>query len=280
MIYQGLQVNKKFSYPIPNFTDRRKSIIFWRYLRFQARKILYFPQVRLLEKTLNEEKNKHLKDFFSQRPYACYNAIRRFCDKSFKANERVKTLIYDVDKGLTCFKFLPEEQIIFSFDEDFELFLGYNYNVCEEGFWALSLRYQNAPIEQCCFCFTLDNKLLISCIQGYQYSDFNVLDINKIFTKKCYGLRPIALLIECIKMLCVSLKLDATLGVHEKNQIRSQKGKEKGYFVDYQKIWLENGGKLVKINNHLYYELSHKRKNLEEIPSSKRSMYKKTLCYT
>ncbi|EAJ5535748.1 VirK family antimicrobial peptide resistance protein [Campylobacter coli] len=268
-------MNKKFSYPIPNFTDRRKSIIFWRYLRFQARKILYFPQVRLLEKTLNEEKNKHLKDFFSQRPYACYNAIRRFCDKSFKANERVKTLIYDVDKGLTCFKFLPEEQIIFSFDEDFELFLGYNYNVCEEGFWALSLRYQNAPIEQCCFCFTLDNKLLISCIQGYQYSDFNVLDINKIFTKKCYGLRPIALLIECIKMLCVSLKLDATLGVHEKNQIRSQKGKEKGYFVDYQKIWLENGGKLVKINNHLYYELSHKRKNLEEIPSSKRSMYKK-----
>lgn len=43
-------------------------------------------------------------------------------------------------------------------------------------------------------------------------------------------------------MLCVSLKLDATLGVHEKNQIRSQKGEDKGYFVDYQKIWLENGG--------------------------------------
>ncbi|HHW4151444.1 TPA: DUF535 family protein [Campylobacter coli] len=97
----------------------------------------------------------------------------------------------------------------------------------------------------------------------------------KSLQKKCYGLRPIALLIECIKMLCVSLKLDATLGVHEKNQIRSQKGEDKGYFVDYQKIWLENGGKLVKINNHLYYELSHKRKNLEEIPSSKRSMYKK-----
>lgn len=89
---------------------------------FSSKKNSIFSQVRLLEKTLNEEKNKHLKDFFSQRPYACYNAIRRFCDKSFKANERVKTLIYDVDKGLTCFKFLPEEQMIFSFDEDFELF--------------------------------------------------------------------------------------------------------------------------------------------------------------
>ncbi|HIC9296637.1 TPA: VirK family antimicrobial peptide resistance protein, partial [Campylobacter jejuni] len=168
-------MNKKFSYPIPNFTDRRKSIIFWRYLRFQARKILYFPQVRLLEKTLNKEKNKHLKDFFSQRPYACYNATRRFCDKSFKANERVKTLIYDVDKGLACFKFLPEEQIIFSFDEDFELFLGYNYNVCEEGFWAFSLKFKKYTILQCNFCFTLENNLLLSCIQGHKYKDFNIL---------------------------------------------------------------------------------------------------------
>ncbi len=275
MIYQGLQVNKKFSYPIPNFTDRRKSIIFWRYLRFQARKILYFPQVRLLEKTLNEEKNKHLKDFFSQRPYACYNAIRRFCDKSFKANERVKTLIYDVDKGLTCFKFLPEEQMIFSFDEDFELFLGYNHNVYEEGFWAFSLKFKKYTISQCNFCFTLENNLLLSCIQGYKYKDFNILEINKILTKKCHGLRPVALLIECSKMLCEILKLQATLGVHEKNQIRSQKGKEKGYFVDYQKIWLENGGELIKINKHKYYKLHHSQKNLEKIPSQKRSMYKK-----
>ncbi|EDO8586798.1 VirK family antimicrobial peptide resistance protein, partial [Campylobacter jejuni] len=64
-------------------------------------------------------------------------------------------------------------------------------------------------------------------------------------------------------------------GVHEKNQIRSQKGKEKGYFVDYQKIWLENGGELIKINKHKYYKLHHSQKNLEEIPSQKRSMYKK-----
>lgn len=140
---------------------------------------------------------------------------------------------------------------------------------------AFSLKFKKYTISQCNFCFTLENNLLLSCIQGYKYKDFNILEINKILTKKCHGLRPVALLIECSKMLCEILKLQATLGVHEKNQIRSQKGKEKGYFVDYQKIWLENGGKLVKINNHLYYELSHKRKNLEEIPSSKRSMYKK-----
>lgn len=88
-------------------------------------------------------------------------------------------------------------------------------------------------------------------------------------------MRPVALLIECSKMLCEILKLQTTLGVHEKNQIRSQKGKEKGYFVDYQKIWLENGGELIKINKHKYYKLYHSQKNLEEIPSQKRSMYKK-----
>ncbi|GML42096.1 VirK family antimicrobial peptide resistance protein [Campylobacter coli] len=264
-----------FKFPIPNFNDKSKSTIFWRHMRFYSRKFLYYPQVKFLEKTLNMKGNEHLKNFFSNRPDACYNVTRRFCDKSFSANERVKTLIYDVNKGLESFKFLPQDQIIFKFDEDFELYLGKQSSCIRRGFLGTFFKISKRTIEQCCFCFTLDNKLLISCIQGYQYSDFNVLDINKIFTKKCYGLRPIALLIECIKMLCVSLKLDATLGVHEKNQIRSQKGEDKGYFVDYQKIWLENGGKLIKINNHLYYELSHKRKNLEEIPSSKRSMYKK-----
>lgn len=87
-------------------------------------------------------------------------------------------------------------------------------------------------------------------------------------------MRPVALLIECSKMLCEILKLQTTLGVHEKSNPFSKR-KRKRLFCRLSKIWLENGGKLVKINNHLYYELSHKRKNLEEIPSSKRSMYKK-----
>ncbi|QOW63335.1 VirK family antimicrobial peptide resistance protein [Campylobacter hepaticus] len=268
-------MDKKFHYPTPNFNDIKKSIVFWRYLRFQARKFLYFPQVKFLEKTLNDKNNVHLKDFFSQRPYACYNVIRRFCDKSFKANKRVKTIIHDVNRGLFYFKFLPKDQLIFSFDEDFKLFLGYNQHTFEEGFWAFFLKYKERIIIQCNFCFTLENNLLLSCIQGYQYKDFNVLAINKIFTKKYYGLRPIALLIECSKMLSQSLKLHATLGIHEKNQIRSQKGEEKGYFVNYQKIWLENGGELIKINKHKYYKLIYSQKNIEEIPSHKRSMYKK-----
>ncbi len=265
----------KFKFPTPIFNDKRKSINFWRCMRFYSRKILYYPQVKFLEKILNIEENKHLRNFFLNKPDICYNATRRFCDKSFSGSERVRTLIYDVDKGLKNFQFLPKDQIIFQFNEDFELYLGHNRHVSEEGFWAFSLRYQKYTIEQCCFCFTLDNKLLISCIQGYKHSNFNTLEINKSFTKKCHGLRPIAMLIECVKMLCISLKLDATLGVHEKNQIRSQKGQNKGYFVDYKKIWLENGGELIKIKNHQYYKLSHSQKSLEEISSNKRSMYKK-----
>ncbi|MBK1964018.1 VirK family antimicrobial peptide resistance protein [Campylobacter novaezeelandiae] len=264
----------QFKFPTPKFDDKSKMISFRRCIRFYLRKILYYPQIRFLEKTLNIEENKNLKSFFNK-PDICYNAIRRFCDKSFNANERVKTLIYDANKGLKSFKFLPKDQLIFNFDENFELYLGNNHHVREEGLWAFSLRYQKHVIEQCCFCFTLENNLLISCIQGYKHANFNTLDINKIFTKKCYGLRPIALLIECVKMLCKYLKLDITLGVYEKNQIRSHKGKNKGYFVDYKKIWLENGGKLIKINNHKYYKLLHEQKSLEEIPSNKRSMYKK-----
>ncbi|SUW91466.1 LapB [Campylobacter jejuni] len=54
-----------------------------------------------------------------------------------------------------------------------------------------------------------------------------------------------------------------------------KKEKKKDILVDYQKIWLENGGELIKIDKHKYYKLHHSQKNLEEIPSQKRSMYKK-----
>lgn len=92
-------------------------------------------------------------------------------------------------------------------------------------FWAFSLKFKKYTILQCNFCFTLENNLLLSCIQGHKYKDFNILEINKILTKKCHGLRPVALLIECSKMLCEILKLQTTLGVHEK--IKSVLKKEK-----------------------------------------------------
>lgn len=60
-------------------------------------------------------------------------------------------MIYDANKGLESFKFLPQDQIIFKFDEDFELYLGSNRHVSKEGFWALSLRYQNAPLNNAVF---------------------------------------------------------------------------------------------------------------------------------
>lgn len=53
------------------------------------------------------------------------------------------------------------------------------------------------------------------------------------------------------------------------------KRKRKRLFCRLSKIWLENGGELIKINKHKYYKLHHSQKNLEEIPSQKRSMYKK-----
>ncbi|MBZ7933036.1 VirK family antimicrobial peptide resistance protein [Campylobacter sp. LH-2024] len=271
-------MNQNFTYPTPNFSDPKKSIIFWRYSRFWARKILYFSQVNFFIKTLNKEKNNHLKYFFQEKPYACYNVIRRFCDKSFSANDRVKTLLYDVDKGLKTFTFFPERKNIFILKDEentFEIDLDQNYHVCEEGFWAIKLKFNTQVILQASFCFTLENNILIACIQGYKHENLDSLKINKICTKKFFGLRPTDLIIECIKILTKILNCNVTLGVYEKNQIRSQKKQNKGYYVNYQKIWLENAGELIKINKRNYYKLSHLRKKIEEISSQKRSMYKK-----
>ncbi|EAK9928349.1 VirK family antimicrobial peptide resistance protein [Campylobacter jejuni] len=264
-------MNNYFHYSIPKFHDN----IIQRKIRFYLRKILYFRQIRFFEKELNNKKNTHLKNFFTPRSHDYYTAFRKFCDKSFGINERVKTIIYDVNKGLEVFKFLPNDQIVFSFDEDYHIYLGYNHRVIEEGFWAFSLKYKEYTIQQCSFCFTLENNILIACIQGYKYQDFNILEINKILTKKSHGLRPASLLIECSKILCEVLQLNYTLGVHENNQMRSHKKENKGYFVNYKKTWLENGGELIRLKKHKYYKLSITHKNIENIASHKRSMYKK-----
>lgn len=103
-------MNKKFSYPIPNFTDRRKSIIFWRYLRFQARKILYFPQVRLLEKTLNKEKNKHLKTFSLKDPMLVTMLQEDFAIKVLKQMNVLKHLFMMLIRDSLVLNFFPRSK--------------------------------------------------------------------------------------------------------------------------------------------------------------------------
>ncbi|WP_257874368.1 VirK/YbjX family protein [Helicobacter sp. 11S02596-1] len=115
---------------------------------------------------------------------------------------------------------------------------------------------------------------MIASIQGAKITEVGNDEI-KLLTKKCFGLRPPALLIEVLKMLAKSLACQRTLGITQKSQVRSNKGLKKGFNVDYDKMFQESGGELLQVGRHYYHWLSPTRKNLEDISSHKRSMYKK-----
>ncbi|MFQ6341450.1 DUF535 family protein [Campylobacter sp. VTCC 70190] len=260
---------------MPNFDDPKRSIVLKRKMRYYLRHLLFFSYKTKFEKFLIL--NPHLQEFCIRNSWILYSIYRDFCDISFNVKERYENLTQDLLQGYHFFQgFLTQPLKIYyqNNPDEIEIFLGCNGNSCEEGFWNISICYNHQTIYQLSYCFTAQKNLLIACVQGIK-GNFDNIKINKILTKQCYGLRPSALLIECAKMLCEILKFQMTLGIYENTQLRHGKSKDKGYFVDYKKIWLENGGELVKINKHKYYKLSHTRKNIEEIPSQKRSMYKK-----
>lgn len=264
---------KKFVFKHPSFNKITSLQGFRQIARFYLRKMLYFKQIKNFEKALNEEDNLALKNFFEDKEIACYNVIRRFCDKGLSANKRLELLLFDVKKGLEIIKFYPELKIIHT-RGDVQLLFGASL-IYEEGFWSFYIKAFDKIVYILSFCFTPENELLIARVQGNVKNSKEALEVNKFLTKQYYGLRPNALLIECAKILSEILGLKATLGVFEKNQVRAGKSKKRGYLVDYQKIWLENGGTLRTQNGYKCYVLSHKRKSLEEIASQKRSMYKK-----
>ncbi|MCT8537422.1 VirK/YbjX family protein, partial [Glaesserella parasuis] len=155
--------------------------------------------------------------------------------------------------------------------EDFEIYLNVNEYQPMEGFWALELRYK--PSGQLVYLLTfgkLENALLIAVIQGPNFEGSK--ELVKQLTKKCHGLRPAYLMVEAMKALTQVLGYSKLFGIPQKYQNKSRFVQSTRYFVDYDTIFKESNGELKE-----YWELplTLESKNLEDIPSNKRSMYRK-----
>lgn len=134
--------------------------------------------------------------------------------------------------------------------------------------------------------FTLGKKehatvAYIGAIQGVHsgISTEDSLALFKLLTKDFEGLRPRSLLIEVLKVVLKKLGASRMYAVSEQNRHHRHsyfRNNEKTIFVnDYNPIWEENGG--VFDSNTGFYEIpiTPAIKNMEDIPSKKRSQYKR-----
>lgn len=206
-----------------------------------------------------------------------------FIDRLLKAQERLELIEYNLRfiselPNAMFERFLKHEEIILFNQEKLEIVLKVN-GTFEEGFFALEIQVEKMRIYGLSFCFIPDKTniaLLIASLQGLSQGE-KTREMIKAITKQCFGLRPQILLIELMRLISQYKGYSALLGISQTYQVRYRPfGNKKGYFADYNAVWEECGG----VKQGRYFNLTQeKRKSIKEIPSQKRSMYKKRFAF-
>lgn len=148
-----------------------------------------------------------------------------------------------------------------------------------EGESTLWLYMNETLLASVTFCVTGpagDQQIVIGGLQGA--SRHVPHETIKIATKACHGLFPKRLLMENLWLLAQRQNINAVYGVsdggHVFRGLRYRLSKGKHFHASYNEFWKSVGGE--KYDSHLFsLPLSLPQKDLSEIPSKKRSEYRK-----
>ena len=266
-----------YQWPDPHalYPDRNQKSYRMKRFRYRLRSWLHWPAVKKFESVVNQK--PWLVDLLNQRANFSYPLVHRFLDKRFNTQQRFDAMCDNLTflpEKLTALGLPPLWQQAISFGEvipDFEMRLTITDYQPMEGFWTLELVY--SPSQELVYLLTfgkVQQALLIAVIQGPNFEGSK--DMVKLLTKKCHGLRPAYLMVEAMKALTNVLGYSALWGIPHKYQNKSRFVQSKRYVVDYDAIFAESAGMLKD-----YWELPlhFETKNMDDIPSNKRSMYRK-----
>lgn len=266
-----------YQWPDPHalYPDRNQKSYRMKRFRYRLRSWLHWQAVKKFESVVN--KKPWLVDLLNQRANFSYPLVHRFLDKRFNTQQRFDAMCDNLTflpEKLTALGLPPLWQQAISFGEvipDFEMRLTITDYQPMEGFWTLELVH--SPSQELVYLLTfgkVQQALLIAVIQGPNFEGSK--DMVKLLTKKCHGLRPAYLMVEAMKALTNVLGYSALWGIPHKYQNKSRFVQSKRYVVDYDAIFAESAGTLKD-----YWELPlhFETKNMDDIPSNKRSMYRK-----
>lgn len=266
-----------YQWPDPHalYPDRNQKSYRMKRFRYRLRSWLHWQAVKKFESVVNQK--PWLVDLLNQRANFSYPLVHRFLDKRFNTQQRFDAMCDNLTflpEKLTALGLPPLWQQAISFGEvipDFEMRLTITDYQPMEGFWTLELVH--SPSQELVYLLTfgkVQQALLIAVIQGPNFEGSK--EMVKLLTKKCHGLRPAYLMVEAMKALTNVLGYSALWGIPHKYQNKSRFVQSKRYVVDYDAIFAESAGTLK-----YYWELPlhFETKNMDDIPSNKRSMYRK-----
>lgn len=273
----------EFSALFGNLGDRigfdNKSYFFRQYIRFFLRNFLSRKQINPFVEFVNAHPRRIalFSKFLSQ---AHWIVCKDFINRKFSSQKRLDLIEYNLvamEKLLDdsfFYRLLNDTQeVIFTLSWGLECILTFN-GAFEEGFLALRLKSENTLFYHCSIAFTPcegEMAILIPCMQGLGNGE-ETRHIIRDSTKKNFGLRPQNLLLETLRILAKFWGISTILAVQKNQQVRYKPLGKKNYFMDYDLMWKDLGGE----KRGEYFELVQlPHKDLSQIPSQKRSMYKK-----
>lgn len=256
-----------------------KSYFFRQYLRFTLRNFISRKQINPFVEFVNVNPRR-IALFSKYLGQAHWVVCKDFLNRKFSPAQRLEHIKYNLiamEELLSdelFYKLLDgEQEVVFTLPWGLECILTFN-GAFEEGFLALRLRSEDLTFFHCSLAFAPykgKRAIFIPCMQGLGNGE-EVREKIKESTKKNFGLRPQNLLLEVLRVLAKFWGISAILAVQQTQQVRYKPLGKKNYFVDYDAMWKDLGGEL----REEYFELVEvKQKDLSEIASQKRSMYKK-----
>jgi uncharacterized protein VirK/YbjX len=206
-------------------------------------------------------------------PYQCcdWDAETRFT--------RIESHLDAVEK-IPGLNLAPDDKLVLadlsSISPDISLVLDRSKWLSREGHLTLSLF--KGEFRAFTVAFSLFNypetELFIGGIQGRQ--DANILSLYRDLTKDFHGIRPRDFILEALRLLAVNIKAQHIHAVADGHKISRHKyfGKKGAPGLFYDEVWKERGG-LKAADSYFELPLGGARRNIEEIPAKKRSMYRR-----
>ena len=264
-----------------------------KYIKKQKNKILFHTLLNIpfAKKWFSLIQSEEYKWVLSHRPRIYFKPFRVYMSTKWGKKERTKAL-------LSCYAFIKQQPFLtrviqeekpiklaeFTMkynDEKGQIYLGYNERFRKEGELVVSLHCDSYQEAICEASFVIDKEneewvCRIGCVQGNKSAETE--NAIKELQKQMYALRPKALMIFIIQELSRQLGCTALYGVGSKIQAHNKK-----HFIhiewlhklsfSYDTLWKEADG-IPDKDGWFKLPIEMHRKPMEEIKSSKRSLYR------
>lgn len=256
--------------------ERRLSKQIRHLLRYFPRRIMSYRQGNALIQFLNQ--HSVWLPIFHRRTHRFHTIMVYYCDKRFSVGERYRQITNTLSQmeqllGLDkCRQLVAQGSILLSdLDHDLGLYLNINEIDFYEGLFSISIRNKEGDrAYHASFALLESKQMLIASVQGPSGDD--ATEIVKSLTKQLHGMRPMFMLITCFKWLAQHWGT-SLLGIPHNYQTKVRFQSRQQIHFDYDNFWQENGGTLH--NGYWQLPIQVEYNKLEDVPSKKRSMYRK-----